>query len=352
MSQIFYQSESTAAARRVVLHLVDPLFGEPVTTETGGQPRISKNGAAPANTTAVLVAIDATKGDYYVELTATELDTRGHVTIEYVNDGVVVGWTETFPVLLSEPYFFVGKLIVPSRIEVPTTGTRTYKIEGLYTDNINEDLGNFLSGNVTLSVKDQAGTSLNARLTSTTPTYTSGGLGTPRYTWVYTSTAGDTPAELIFSAVAVYSNLGPYDDEILVEIASLESPASVDISALALETTTQSIKVKTDNLPSDPADESLIIAATNALAAAIAAIPSAPSATTIRDAILGYQYASGRSVLGWIRRAGASLEKTDGLTGTLTRFLTQAGAVIWSIAQDPTNGTRGVVDLGDTEDPP
>jgi hypothetical protein len=42
-----------------------------------------------------------------------------------------------------------------------------------------------------------------------------------------------------------------------------------------LQTTANGIKAKTDNLPTAPADETLIIAATNALAAAIAALPSA-----------------------------------------------------------------------------
>jgi hypothetical protein len=43
----------------------------------------------------------------------------------------------------------------------------------------------------------------------------------------------------------------------------------------ALQTTANGIKAKTDNLPTAPADETLIIAATNALAAAIAALPTA-----------------------------------------------------------------------------
>lgn len=48
--------------------------------------------------------------------------------------------------------------------------------------------------------------------------------------------------------------------------------ADTDLSALALEATAQSIKGKTDNLPTDPADESLIIAATDAITSAVAAV--------------------------------------------------------------------------------
>lgn len=46
------------------------------------------------------------------------------------------------------------------------------------------------------------------------------------------------------------------------------------------------IKAKTDNLPSDPADQSLIIGATDVIRADIAAIPSAPSAVAVATQVL------------------------------------------------------------------
>jgi hypothetical protein len=49
-------------------------------------------------------------------------------------------------------------------------------------------------------------------------------------------------------------------------------------TVLAKEATAQAVKSKTDNLPSDPADESSI-------QAAIAAIPSAPSASSVASAV-------------------------------------------------------------------
>lgn len=79
---LFQLSEATAAQRRVPLHLVDATDGiTPETGEAAGQPQISKNGGAFANTTATLTAIG--NGAYYVELTATELNTVGFIVVRY-----------------------------------------------------------------------------------------------------------------------------------------------------------------------------------------------------------------------------------------------------------------------------
>lgn len=79
---LFQISEGTAAQRRVALALVDATDGiTPETGESGGQPQVSKQGGSWANTTATLSAIG--NGAYYVELTATELDTVGLVLVRY-----------------------------------------------------------------------------------------------------------------------------------------------------------------------------------------------------------------------------------------------------------------------------
>lgn len=79
---LFKYSESTAARRRVPFYLVDATDGvTPETGESGGQPQISKNGGAFSNTSATLTAVG--NGQYYVELTAGELDTLGRAQLRY-----------------------------------------------------------------------------------------------------------------------------------------------------------------------------------------------------------------------------------------------------------------------------
>jgi hypothetical protein len=84
---LFLLSEPTAARRRVYIHCVDATDGiTPETGEATGQPQISKNGAAFANTSATLVAVS--NGLYYVELTATELNTLGVIVVRYKSAAV------------------------------------------------------------------------------------------------------------------------------------------------------------------------------------------------------------------------------------------------------------------------
>lgn len=88
-----------------------------------------------------------------------------------------------------------------------------------------------------------------------------------------------------------------------------------------------------------------VIPTTTEIAAAV------PTANQVRDAILGYTYRTGRTVRGLLRRLGASLEKATGLLGTNAAFYKPDNSAEWSVAQDPVLGTRGTVDLGDTETP-
>lgn len=79
---LYLQSESTAARRRVYLHLVDASDGiTPETGEAAGQPQISKNGAGFGNTSATLTAIG--NGLYYVALASGELDTLGFFAVRF-----------------------------------------------------------------------------------------------------------------------------------------------------------------------------------------------------------------------------------------------------------------------------
>ena len=78
-------SEATAAQRRILFHAVDATDG--IAPETGltGTGWFSKNGATPAASTGSLVELNATNmpGRYYIEATATELNTVGIIEFRF-----------------------------------------------------------------------------------------------------------------------------------------------------------------------------------------------------------------------------------------------------------------------------
>lgn len=96
---IFQQSEGTAARRRFPILLVDG-SGEKVTGETG-TPDISKNFGTFAATSATLTEV--ANGTYYVELTATELDTLGRITVHFDSANVAT-FTLTATVVPYDPF--------------------------------------------------------------------------------------------------------------------------------------------------------------------------------------------------------------------------------------------------------
>lgn len=83
--QLIQQSEATASLRRIFFQAVDATDG--ITAETGltGAGRLSKAGAATAATTNNITEVDATNmpGRYYIELTATEVNTLGIVEFRF-----------------------------------------------------------------------------------------------------------------------------------------------------------------------------------------------------------------------------------------------------------------------------
>lgn len=101
---LYKLSEGTAARRRVLVGvLVDATDGfTPETGEAAGQPQLSKNGGAWANTTATLVSIG--NGRYYVELTAAELDTVGRIAVRYKSAATREYQTEGLSVVAFDPY--------------------------------------------------------------------------------------------------------------------------------------------------------------------------------------------------------------------------------------------------------
>jgi hypothetical protein len=166
-------------------------------------------------------------------------------------------------------------------------------------------------------------------------------------------------------AAAVVTALGTGSG--LTSLATAAALATVDGIADA-------IKAKTDNLPSDPADQSLIIAATDAITSAIAALNDVSSAdvnaacdTAISDASLATAAAIAENIsvadiltaqmtesyaakgaaptlaqsLFWVQQVLTELS-FSGTTGTVKKLdgSTTAGTLTLDNADDPTSLTR------------
>lgn len=85
MLYLYKQSESIDARRRVYMVLVDSTDGITEKTGQSGTVYLSKNGTTQAQSTNSLVEVDSVNlpGHYYVELTASELDTLGFLSVRY-----------------------------------------------------------------------------------------------------------------------------------------------------------------------------------------------------------------------------------------------------------------------------
>jgi drug/metabolite transporter superfamily protein YnfA len=111
--------------------------------------------------------------------------------------------------------------VVPDDIELPSAGTRTYRIELLLYD----EVGNMEAPDSapTIALVNQAGTDRSTRLDSTTMTLVSTG----RYRAIYTSTAGDTKEQLVWAfsvveggATRLYGNNSYITDAIATDFTS------------------------------------------------------------------------------------------------------------------------------------
>jgi hypothetical protein len=138
-------------------------------------------------------------------------------------------------------------------------------------------------------------------------------------------------------AAAVVTALG--DGSSLTALATTAALAVLDGIADA-------IKAKTDNLPTDPADQSLIIAATDAITSAIAALEDI-SVTDILTTQMTESYAATgvaptlAQSLFWVQQVLTELS-FSGTTGTVKKLdgSTTAGTLTLDDADDPTSLTR------------
>lgn len=80
--QLMWISETDQSLRRVYFHLVDATDGLTAELgEAGGQPQLSLNGAAWANSSGTLVAIG--NGEYYLDLSVAEIASPGVISYRY-----------------------------------------------------------------------------------------------------------------------------------------------------------------------------------------------------------------------------------------------------------------------------
>lgn len=181
-------------------------------------------GTAPATpTTAGVPEVDVT---YY----GGTLQTTGK-NVSSIVDGITNSWM-TFP-------------HVPAVIEVPASGTLTRRIYLTMAGFSNgENVG---PDSPTVAVANEAGTSLNTRLGSTTMTY----VGNGRYRVNYTSTAGDADAELVWTFTTAYNGysqivhatsvlqsisakVDTVDDFLDTEVAAILAAVDTEIAAIVI----------------------------------------------------------------------------------------------------------------------
>ncbi len=158
----------------------------------------------------------------------------------------------------------------------------------------------------------------------------------------------DTEVAAILAAVdtevaALATAVGVIDDFLDTEIVAIKAKTDLIPIDPATETTLAAVTAKTDNLPGDPADASDIAALFAAL----------PSATDVRDEILGYEYRDGRTVRGLFRRWGAMIEgKATGLVSALaTFFQPDETTPEFTAAQSTPAGTREMATVTNSETP-
>lgn len=80
-----YRSEGSASLRRIPMWLVGSNGTTPATGESGGQPQINwiPRGTATVNTAATLSLVSANAGEYFVELSASEVSALGVAAVHY-----------------------------------------------------------------------------------------------------------------------------------------------------------------------------------------------------------------------------------------------------------------------------
>ncbi len=298
---------------------------------------ISKNGAAFGNPSAGATnATEIANGWYYVDLSTTDTGTTGPLAVRGTNadvDDVEV----IFEVVNAFNAGFTG---VPGAAADTAGGLPISDAGGFDIDGF----GNIVFGYLDVAVSSRA-----------------------------SQTTADADHDLTQAAIAGLNDLSAAD--VAGELATYDGPTKAELDAavatLATAATLALVKAKTDNLPSDPADESNIQAAIATLqgfvdtevAAALAAIllvkaktdliPAAPAAagdipTTaqIADKFLGRNLAGGsdggRTVQDSLR---ANRNRVEVAAGSLTVYQEDDATPAWSAALTTDAAADPIVEI-------
>lgn len=274
---LFKVGEATAARRRFDVYLVDATDGiTPETGEAGGQPQISKNGGAWANTTATLTAVG--NGGYYVELTAAELDTAGKIKVRY-KSAETAEFQMPADVVAIDPFDAVraGMTALPNANAEAAGGLYT---RGAGAGQINQPSNGTVDANVTLWRGSQpAALSINSGLVQTMlmRVLTDNGAGTPsalsggsfpanvdRWRGLVPALMDGAHIQVSVQAIAA-AVVTSIQSGLALEATLTTMTATIATILAAVDTEVAAIKAKTDNLPASPAATGDIpSAATNA----------------------------------------------------------------------------------------
>jgi hypothetical protein len=242
MARLVLANQATATRRRAYFDCRDVTDGlTPETGEAGGQPQISTNGGAFTNT-GIGTLTHMGNGRYYADVTQTAVATAGDVIeTRYKSANTAETPGDTFQVVAFDPDNAVrlGLTALPNAAADAAGG---------------------------LPISDAGGLDLDSKLANTNEV-TAARMG------ALTDWINGGRLDLILDAIL--EDTGTTLDALIQAIKAKTDnlptdPADASVLAAliaAVQAVVDAVQAKTDNLPTDPADQSLIIAATNAIVA-------------------------------------------------------------------------------------
>lgn len=296
MQHLIKVSEGTAARRRLLVYLVDDTDGK--TAETGvtisaGDVKISKNGAAEGNHAGTLTELAS--GRYYYEFTSGEVDTVGFVSFALVKTGIRAFVTAA-QVVSFDPYDSVraGLTALPNAAAEAAGGLYT---RGSGAGQINQNANGQVDSRTVAMAADVVTAAAVANGAIDAATFAAGAIDAA-------AIANGAIDAATFAAGAIDAAAIAAD---AIGSSELAATAANKIRDTILSDATAFaganiglIKAKTDNLPVDPADESLLEAAI-----ATRAAPGDAMALTVAE-----RAATADKLLGRTRAGGADGGRT------------------------------------------